>query len=101
MLQEFVHCKKCVENLCLYGRLPLDVYLGICEQYAHKNLILCSYGKHGKGDPIISFLESKGFIVTTEHCHDSLAVKPIGYIEHNSNYNAKTTHEFCIQRNIH
>lgn len=101
MLQEFIHCKKCVEELCLYGKFPLDIYLGICEQHAQKNLILCSYGKSGKADPIINFLENKGFLVTTEHCHDSLAVKPNGYIEHNSDYNAETIHEFCAFRDIH
>lgn len=95
MIQEFIHCKKCVSTLEKYGNLPLDIYLGICEQYAQDYDIFCDYG-----NTIINFLESKGFVVTTECYDDSLAVKPNGYREYETEYDIKT-HEFCAFRDIH
>lgn len=100
MIQEFIHCKKCISKLEKYGNLPLDVYLGICEQYAQKNSIFCEAGKKGSGNTIINFLESKGFVVTTECYDDSLAVKPNGYREYETQYDIQT-HEFCAFREIH
>lgn len=100
MIQEFVHCKKCISTLEKYGNLPLDIYLGVCEEYAQKNPIFSEIGKKGLGNTIINFLESKNFIVTTEFCQETLAIKPAGYREYETEH-GYTTHEFCAFREIH
>lgn len=94
MVEKFYICKKCVDELSPYGIFAVTAFQEICAIYLHGDSVITKMGKYGRGSPILTLLEKKQFIVSTEKDFKYLYVKPIGlYSEHDTD---SETHSFTI-----
>jgi len=93
MLKQLQICKRCIDKLGKYGKMPLDFYVLICELYSGDQHFHIDAEKRGSGDTIIRFLEKKHFIVTTEYDKDKLLIKPTGHSK--KRYRYLEAHTVC------
>lgn len=82
MEQRIKICRKCHDELAESGTILLQWYIEICTCVSAGFPPVISDGKEGKGDTLTHYLESKGFVCTTEINMDRLLVRPIGHFEH-------------------
>lgn len=92
-------CQACDAILLAYGYNAVDHYHSICGWYAIKHTLFAEGGQQGKGPGMVSFLEQRGFLTTTEAEGGYLAVTPIGYRLLDDN--GQPVHLFCAKRHLH
>jgi len=99
LLKQLNICKKCINKIGVYGRMPLELYVLLCELYSGGEVSTCFSGKAGLGETLFQFLEKKKFIITTELDHEKLIIKPIGHKKSRSRY--METHTVCAFQKDH
>ena len=80
MEQRIKICRKCHEELAESGMILLQWYIEICTCSSAGFPPIISDGKEGKGDTLTHYLESKGFVCTTEFGFDRLLIRPVGIL---------------------
>ena len=93
MIKNIIHCKECIEILDKSGRCCLDIYLTTCNFQVSRQVAVTSQGKFGRGHPAVTWMEKKGFILTTEDDQLNLLIKARGYTI--KAQEGHENHEFC------
>ncbi len=77
------YCLKCRSDISQYGEIPNLLFEQICEHYIFTRegmRIPCSPdSEYHIFSKAIDFLESKGYVVSTEEGKDEIKVKPLGF----------------------
>lgn len=81
MEQRIKICRKCHEELSQSGMILLQWYIEICTCTSAGFPAVISDGREGKGDTLTHYLESRGFVCTTEVDADRLVIRPVGVYE--------------------
>ena len=84
---EITVCPTCIDEICKEGCIPGNYFIDICR-YFISNIQFVNYGgKKGKGCALTSYLESKGFIKTTEADRKFIRIVPRGvYLQEDGVY---------------
>jgi len=76
------YCDDCMDKLQLFGGIAYEVFENICHNYAFRVPFILSTDIHDTDHgylSIITFLESKGYVLTTESSENSVAIIPKGF----------------------
>lgn len=92
-------CQACDAILLASGYVAVDHYHSICGWFALKHQLFAEGGQHGKGPSMVSFLEQRGYLTTTEAEGGYVAVLPVGYRLIDDN--GSPVHLFCAKRHLH
>lgn len=96
-MSSLIYCQCCEKQLRSYGDIAFELFKFICECYQEGTPMEVSSDIHESHHgylSIIHFLESKGYLVTTESSENSLQVKPLGI--HFNGLSVKDKPVFCI-----
>jgi hypothetical protein len=77
------------------GEVLFNTYLALCGHFVNRRSLVLRGGVKGKGASVIQYLESNGYIVTTEENEWNLYAKPTG---HN---HSGGIHYFCSRKQQH
>lgn len=89
------YCPICEKRLRSYGDVTFTLYQAICEGFILRDeeLLLETLEKLRE---IVRYLETKGFIVTTECSKDSVSAKPASFVKI-----AEEDYHFCSNLKKH
>ena len=73
-------CKNCASDIDKFGCVAQVIYEHVCEYYDKNQKALIMDEKEINHipcrNPVVNFLEKKGFLSTTELCNHRIAIKP-------------------------
>jgi hypothetical protein len=96
MDNEIIICDKCLSDLSHFLK---NFYIKVCYVSFYNGLASMNGLSYLSCTPILTSLERKGYVVSTEIDKKNFSVKPTGHeIKKNGNI---LTHNFCCKRNKH
>jgi hypothetical protein len=91
------YCPTCRRELEKFGYLAVHIFEHACQRYCQQEPDDFTQRMYAK-TTICEFLESKGFMVSTEDGLDSIAYKPLG-VKHS--YCDEYEYMVCVNPNDH
>jgi len=92
------YCKQCSDKLHGYGKLVLEIFEFVCEEYCFDKTSTFIDESH-EYFPIFDYLEKKGYLISTECGIELIQFKPKELkIFHNEN---SVEFKFCMNSDMH
>jgi len=79
------YCEECRNKLVDYGEIAYHIYTEACEYWIYNSEYFEMFAPSDCDLKVLSFLESKGYMISTECSQDLLKIKPLGIVESEMN----------------